>query len=79
MVADNAAREVREYPGPARTGEHLTDQLPLPTALAGSGSFTAANLNMPARPNMEVISGFLPVRFRSKDADRHVKVVIEKC
>jgi RNA 3'-terminal phosphate cyclase (ATP) len=79
-VAETAAREAREYlASTATAGEHLTDQLLLPMALAGSGSFTALKLNMHARTNMEVISRFLPIGFRSNDADRHVKVVIETC
>ena len=43
-------------------GEHLTDQLLLPLALAGAGSFTAEKINMHARTNMKIISEFLPVR-----------------
>src|SRR6185369_13476489 len=63
-VASTAAREVREYlASSAVAGEHLTDQLLLPMALAGGGSFTAQKLNRHARTNMDVIAQFLPVRF----------------
>lgn len=63
-VASIAAREAREYlVSRAAAGEHLTDQLLLPLALAGEGSFTAQKINMHARTNMTVISEFLPVRF----------------
>ena len=79
-VAENAACQVQEYlASTAAAGEHLTDQLLLPLALAGSGSFTALKLNLHARTNMEVISRFLPVHFRSHNADRHVKVNIQTC
>jgi RNA 3'-terminal phosphate cyclase (ATP) len=63
-VASIAASEAREYLcSRAAAGEHLTDQLLLPLALAGAGSFTAQKINMHARTNMAVISEFLPVRF----------------
>ncbi|MFN7918719.1 MAG: RNA 3'-terminal phosphate cyclase [Bryobacteraceae bacterium] len=77
-VAGNAAREAREYlASNAAAGEHLADQLLLPMALAGAGSFTALKVNMHARTNMEVISKFLPVRFVCQNADRHVKIAVE--
>jgi RNA 3'-terminal phosphate cyclase (ATP) len=63
-VASIAAKDAREYlASRAAAGEHLTDQLLLPLALAGAGSFTAEKINMHARTNMAVISEFLPVRF----------------
>jgi RNA 3'-terminal phosphate cyclase (ATP) len=68
-VASTAAREVREYlASSAVAGEHLTDQLLLPMALAGGGSFTAQKINMHARTNMKVIAEFLPVRFEMTEA-----------
>ena len=74
-VAENAALEAREYlTSNAAAGEHLTDQLLLPIALAGAGSFTALKLNLHARTNVEVIAKFLPVMFRAVDADGHVIV-----
>jgi RNA 3'-terminal phosphate cyclase (ATP) len=63
-VASLAAKGAREYlVSRAAAGEHLTDQLLLPLALAGAGSFTAEKINMHARTNMAVIKEFLPVRF----------------
>jgi RNA 3'-terminal phosphate cyclase (ATP) len=63
-VASIAAREAREYlVSRAAVGEHLTDQILLPLALAGKGSFTAQKINLHARTNMAVISEFLPVKF----------------
>jgi RNA 3'-terminal phosphate cyclase (ATP) len=57
-------RDAREYlVSRAMVGEYLTDQLLLPMALAGCGSFTATKLSMHARTNIQVISMFLPVRF----------------
>jgi RNA 3'-terminal phosphate cyclase (ATP) len=67
-VATTAARETREYlVSKAVAGEHLTDQLLLPLALAGAGSFTAQKINHHARTNMAVIGEFLPVRFETRE------------
>jgi RNA 3'-terminal phosphate cyclase (ATP) len=74
-VASGAAHEAREYLGSrAVAGEHLTDQLLLPLALAGTGSFTAQKINMHARTNMTVISEFLPVRFDLREDEGVVTV-----
>jgi RNA 3'-terminal phosphate cyclase (ATP) len=76
-VASAAAREAREYlASRAAAGEHLTDQLLLPLALAGGGSFTAQKLNMHARTNMDVISRFLPARFETQEEDGLTRVSV---
>lgn len=68
-VATDAAREAQEYlASRAVAGEHLTDQLLLPMALAGSGSFTAQKLNLHAKTNMTVIEQFLPVGFKTESS-----------
>src|SRR5260370_39951723 len=67
-VASIAARDARRYRvSRAAAGEHLTDQLLLPIALAGAGSFTAEKINMHARTNMAVLSQFLPGRFETPE------------
>ena len=67
-VAKVAAREAREYlASKAAVGEHLADQLLLPMALAGRGSFAALKLNLHARTNIDVIARFLPVRFETSE------------
>ena len=69
-VAADAAEQARVYlNSTAAVGEHLADQLLLPLALAGGGSFTACSLNLHARTNMEVIRQFLPVRFEVADGE----------
>ncbi len=74
-VAQNAAREAREYlASSAAAGEHLTDQLLLPMALAGAGSFTALKLNLHARTNMDVIQKFLPVEFSVVEHEGWVRI-----
>jgi RNA 3'-terminal phosphate cyclase (ATP) len=74
-VANGAARDAREYlVSKAAAGEHLTDQLLLPMALAGAGSFTAQKLNRHSRTNIDVIMKFLPIRFEIIECDGFVKV-----
>jgi RNA 3'-terminal phosphate cyclase (ATP) len=60
----------------AVAGEHLTDQLLLPLALSGAGSFTTQKINLHAETNMSVIAQFLPVHFetRAEDGCTRVKV-----
>jgi RNA 3'-terminal phosphate cyclase (ATP) len=68
-VASIAARDARGYlVSRAAAGEHLTDQLLLPLALAGTGS-SAEKINMHARTNMKITSEFLPVRFELREAE----------
>ncbi len=74
-VAQSAAREAREYlASRAAAGEHLTDQLLLPMALSGGGSFTAVKLNLHARTNMDVIAKFLAVRFEAVEEDSLTRI-----
>lgn len=64
-VAKHVLQEVRAYlTSTAAVGEHLADQLMLPMALAGGGSFSTSVLSSHATTNAEVISRFLPVRFQ---------------
>lgn len=63
-VAKQAVQEARSYMvSGAAVGEHLADQLMLPMALAGGGSFTAQTVSQHALTNAEVIGRFLPVAF----------------
>src|SRR5215831_2759474 len=74
-VADEAVQQAREYlTSSAIAGEHLTDQLLLPLALAGGGSFTATKLSRHARTNQEVIQRFLPIDFETEKANDHCVV-----
>lgn len=76
-VASMAARDAREYlVSRAAAGEHLTDQLLLPIALAGAGSFTAEKINMHALTNMAVIAEFLPVQFKTREEDGFTRVEV---
>jgi len=63
-VAERAVKEAEAFArSEAAVGEHLADQLLLPMALAGAGSFTTLEPSSHARTNMDVIRMFLPVRF----------------
>lgn len=74
-VADRAAREARRFRDSGATvGEHLADQLLLPMALAGAGSFTTPLLSSHLQTNYQVIAKFLAVGFEFAEAGRLVRV-----
>ncbi|WP_321477436.1 RNA 3'-terminal phosphate cyclase [uncultured Paludibaculum sp.] len=76
-VAQIAATEAREYlASQAAVCQHLADQLLLPMALAGAGSFTTVNVNRHAWTNMAVIQQFLPVRFETSEGRGYTKVEV---
>lgn len=79
-VAKTALHEVRSYiASGAAVGEHLADQLMLPLALAGGGSFTTGVMSSHAVTNAEVISRFLPVVFEVEpDGERQLVRVTRK-
>lgn len=62
IVASRLAREALAYHrSGAAVGEHLADQLLLPMALAGSGSFRTSTPSSHLQTNIGVIEKFLPV------------------
>ena len=61
-VAGQAAGQALDYlDSGAALGEHLADQLLLPLALAGGGSFVTNAISRHAETNIEVIGKFLDV------------------
>ncbi len=61
-VAEQAVQQARRYlAADVPVGEHLADQLLLPMALAGSGSFLTHHPTQHTKTNIAVISRFLPV------------------
>jgi RNA 3'-terminal phosphate cyclase (ATP) len=61
-VATAAAGEASEYEAAGvPVGPHLADQLILPLALAGGGSFVTMPFTLHAKTNIEVVQMFLPV------------------
>jgi RNA 3'-terminal phosphate cyclase (ATP) len=64
-VAHGLAKEVQRYlEAEVPVGEHLADQLLLPLALAGGGSFVTPPLTSHALTNIEVLKNFLPVEVK---------------
>ena len=63
LVGDPATREIGESEknAGAPVGEYLADQLLIPMALAGGGSFTTSTPTLHTTTNIEVIKKFLPV------------------
>ncbi len=75
-VAESVAREVRSYlDAGVPVGEHLADQLLLPMALAGAGSFRTMKPSLHTTTNIEVIGRFLDVDIQvtreAEDAERY--------
>lgn len=61
-VAARAVTEAQRYlSSPAPVGEHLADQLLIPLALAGGGSYTTGPLSLHTTTNIEIVKKFLPV------------------
>jgi len=66
-VAERACAEARGYLAhDAPVGEHLADQLLIPLALAGGGSYTTGPLSLHTTTNIEVIKKFLPVEISTQ-------------
>ena len=76
VVAGRLAHEVENYLSTdAPVGEHLADQLLLPMALAGGGSFVTAALSPHALTNIWALQQFLPVQIHTEPAsDKTVRV-----
>ncbi len=78
-VADRASDQARRYlASSAAAGEYLTDQVLLPMALAGGGSFTSTGLSPHASTNMDVIRAFLDVEFSTDEEDGAVRVDVKR-
>jgi len=80
-VAKEAIAQARDYmASDGAAGEHLADQLMLPMALAGGGSFTASTISLHAETNAEVIGRFLPVDIHfERGEQRNTCVVKSTC
>ncbi|HEX8494314.1 MAG TPA: RNA 3'-terminal phosphate cyclase [Pyrinomonadaceae bacterium] len=62
VVAQRAVAETQSYlETNAPVGEHLADQLLIPLALAGGGSYLTGPLSLHTTTNIEIIRKFLPV------------------
>jgi RNA 3'-terminal phosphate cyclase (ATP) len=76
-VGADAAAQVSAYlASEAAVSEHLADQLLLPMALAGGGSFTTAAISSHAQTNMDIIKRFLSVSFLTEEAGRGIRIIV---
>jgi RNA 3'-terminal phosphate cyclase (ATP) len=75
-VGRGAAKAMQNFMGSqAPVGRHLADQLLLPLALAGAGSFTTLMPDAHVQTNISVIEKFLAVGFKLDEADRGRRMV----
>lgn len=77
QVADEAVEQVRDYlQTDVAVGEHLADQLLLPMALAGCGSFTTLPLSHHAKTNIDVVRRFsdVPIEVTDDGLVTHVTI-----
>ncbi len=75
-VGKQAAKSLHDFiKSGAAVGRHLADQLLLPMALAGGGSFTTMVPDNHFTTNIGVIEKFLPVKFHITDSGRGLRVV----
>lgn len=78
-VADAAVQAARRYlAAEVVAGEYLADQLLVPMALAGGGTFTTLPLSRHSTTNIEVIKKFLDVEIQVTAADNRVCTVAVK-
>ncbi|MCY3020761.1 MAG: RNA 3'-terminal phosphate cyclase [Planctomycetota bacterium] len=79
-VARQAAAEAREYlAADVAVGPRLADQLLLPLALAGSGSFTTLPLSLHALTNIGVLRQFMNVETKVEQIEKKVfRVSVER-
>lgn len=75
VVASSAAREAKEYlESGVPVGVHHADQLMLPFALAGSGSYTTMPLSQHSRTNLDVIRYFLYREIKIEQVDGNCRL-----
>jgi RNA 3'-terminal phosphate cyclase (ATP) len=74
-VAERALREMRTYlDAGVPVGEHLADQLLLPLALAGEGTFATLPLSLHTTTQIDLIPRFLYVRIEAREEGGRVVV-----
>lgn len=72
-VAGKVVKSVQEYlAADVPAGPYLADQLLIPMAMAGGGSFRTLSLTLHATTNMEIIRKFLEVEFRAEQLESGV-------
>jgi RNA 3'-terminal phosphate cyclase (ATP) len=78
VVAERAIAEVETYMAHgAPVGEHLADQLLIPLALAGGGSYVTGELTPHTTTNIEIIKKFLDVEITTEQvSERQRKIEV---
>ncbi|HEY9679806.1 MAG TPA: RNA 3'-terminal phosphate cyclase [Drouetiella sp.] len=77
-VAENAVAYAKRYTeSTAAVGEFLADQILIPFALAGAGSYSADIISSHTQTNIETIKHFLDVDIKVTDEDTHQRVDIK--
>ena len=72
-IAERVATEVARYLSiDAPVGEHLADQLLIPLALSGGGSYLTGPLSLHTTTNIEVVKKFLPVEITTTQLTEEV-------
>ena len=72
-VADQAVQQARRYlASDSAVGEYLADQLIVPMAIAGAGSFTTGPLSRHATTNIEVVRKFLEIGIAASPVTRRI-------
>lgn len=75
-VAERAVKLAQRYlASDGAVGEHLADQLIVPMAMAGGGSFTTGPLSRHATTNIEVVGKFLDVDVKVSRLEKRVLLV----
>lgn len=75
-VASRVVTEVQEYlEADVPVGWHLADQLLIPFALAGGGTFRTLHLTQHTLTNLDVIKQFLPVEVSIQQLSPHVSEI----
>jgi RNA 3'-terminal phosphate cyclase (ATP) len=78
-VAGEAVAEAQRYlESGAPVGEHLADQLLLPLAIAGGGSFATLPLTPHARTNLEVLRSFLALEVSEEQRELSCHVTLRR-
>jgi RNA 3'-terminal phosphate cyclase (ATP) len=71
VVANGAIKRALSYMvSEATAGHFLADQLLLPMALAGGGSFVATDWSPHAETNADIIQRFLPIKILTEETER---------
>lgn len=78
-LSDQILRKAKYYrESNAVAGEYLADQLLLPMALAGGGSFTTTEWSPHSQTNAEIIKIFLPINIKAELERDIVKVIVDQ-